>query len=65
MCPVGSGVAGHRLSCSAAGVILVPQPGIEPTSPALRGGVLPGKSHLSVLYSDPRTAMEVSREKGP
>ena len=40
----------HRLSCPAAcGIILVPRPGIEPTSPALEGGFFttgpPGKSH--------------------
>ena len=38
----------HRLSCSAACGILVPQPGIEPTSSALQGRFLtigpPGKS---------------------
>ena len=33
---VGSVAAAPRLSCSAACGILVPQPGIEPTSPALQ-----------------------------
>ena len=30
----------HGLSCPAAGMILVPRPGIELTSPALEGGFL-------------------------
>ena len=38
----------HRLSCPAECGILVPQPGIEPMSPALEGGFFmsgpPGKS---------------------
>ena len=41
-------VEAHRLSCPAACEILVPQPGIEPTSPALEGRFFttgpPGKS---------------------
>ena len=45
---LGSVVAVLGLSCSATCVILVPWPGIEPTSPALEGGFLttgpPGKS---------------------
>ena len=44
----GSVVAACRLSCPTARGILVPQPGIEPASPALEGGFLttgpPGKS---------------------
>ena len=44
----GSVVAVHGLSCPVACGILVPQPGIEPASPALEGGFLitgrPGKS---------------------
>jgi len=36
----GSVVAVCRLSCSTACGILVPQPGIEPTSPTLQGGFL-------------------------
>ena len=43
------------LSCPSACGILVPQPGIEPASPALEGGFLttgpPGKSVSSVFYS--------------
>ena len=39
----------HRLSCPAECGILVPQPGIEPMSPAVQGTYLtagpPGKSH--------------------
>ena len=45
---VGSVVVVCGLSCPAACGILVPRPGIEPTSSALEGGVLttgpPGKS---------------------
>ena len=45
---VGSVVVARGLSCSVACGILVPRPGIEPTSPALAGGSLttasPGKS---------------------
>ena len=41
-------VAGTWISCSMAGGIFVPQPGIEPMSPALQGRFLttgpPGKS---------------------
>ena len=33
-------VAARGLSCPAARGILVPQPGMEPTSPALEGGFL-------------------------
>ena len=44
----GSVVATHQLSCPMACGILVPQPEMEPTSPALEGGFLttglPGKS---------------------
>ena len=36
----GSVVAAHRLSCPTACEILLPQPGIEPMSPALEGGFL-------------------------
>ena len=43
-----SSIADLGLSCSEAGGILVPRPGIEPLSPALQGGFLttgpPGKS---------------------
>ena len=43
-------VPAHRLSCSMACGILVPQPGMELASPVLQGGFLtpgsPGKSHL-------------------
>ena len=50
-------VVAHGLSCSLACGILVPWPGIEPTSPALVGRFLatgpPKKSpHLQVLGSD-------------
>ena len=39
--PVGSFIAVHGLSsCPAAHGILVPQPGIKSTSPALQGGLL-------------------------
>ena len=45
----------HRLSGSIACGILVPQPGIEPESPALEGEFLtpgpPGKSHFVYFYS--------------
>ena len=46
---------GHEeLSCSAPYGILVPQPGIEPTSPAWEGGFLttapPGTSGKLYLY---------------
>ena len=37
---VGSVVVAHWLSCPAACGILVPCPGIEPTSPVLEGGFL-------------------------
>ena len=37
---VGSGVVAHRLSCPVPCGILVPGPGIEPTSSALAGGFL-------------------------
>ena len=43
-----------ELSCPAACGILVPRPGIEPTSPALQGEFLatgpPGRSPLSSLH---------------
>ena len=47
-------VGTHTLSCPAACEILVPQPGMEPMSPALKGGFLttgpPGKSlHYGLL----------------
>ena len=46
---VQSGFRVHGLSRPVAYGILDPQPGIEPTSPALEGGLLttglPGKSH--------------------
>ena len=35
-----SAIAAHELSCPTACGIFVPQPEIEPTSPALRGGFL-------------------------
>ena len=45
---VGSLVEARGLSCPSACGILVPQPGIEPASPALEGGFftpgLPGES---------------------
>ena len=45
---MGSVVVARRLSCSVACGILVPQPGMEPSLPALEGGVLttgsPGNS---------------------
>ena len=48
-------VAAYQFSCSVACGILVPQPGIEPMSPALQGRFLttgpPGKS-LALLLSD-------------
>ena len=37
---VSSVVTAHGLSCPMACGILVPRPGIEPTSPALQGGFL-------------------------
>ena len=37
---MGSGVVAHRLSCPVPCGILVPGPGIEPTSSALAGGFL-------------------------
>ena len=47
------GSRAHRFSCPVACGILVPQPGIEPVSPALEGGFLttgpPGKSHVPPL----------------
>ena len=39
----------HRLSCPMAYGILVPRPGIEPTSPALEGGFLTTGPPPSVL----------------
>ena len=48
----GSAVAVQGLRCLGARGILVPQPGIEPSSPALEDGFLttgpPGKSFLHV-----------------
>ena len=47
LCPAGSLDVVPGLNCPTACGILVPQPGIEPTSPALQGGFLttgpPGK----------------------
>ena len=47
LCPVGSLDVVPGLNCPTACGILVPQPGIEPTSPTLQGGFLttgpPGK----------------------
>ena len=40
LCCVGSVVAAHGLSCSAACSILVLQPGIKPASPALQSEFL-------------------------
>ena len=52
---VDSLVVAHRLSCSTACGILVPQPETEPVSPALQGGVLTtgpsGKSQNPSLYN--------------
>ena len=52
-CDAESPVAVHRFSRSAACGILVPRPGIKPTSPALQGSFLttgpPGKLLLEVL----------------
>ena len=46
--PVGSVVVVHGLSCPVACGIFILQPGMEPMSPALRGGFLttgpPGRS---------------------
>ena len=51
---LGSVVAVHGLSYSAACGILVPQPGIEPMSPALQGRFSstgpPGKCPSAVLF---------------
>ena len=51
---LGSVVAARRLRCSKSGGILVPQAGIEPTSPALQGRFSttgpPRKSLLLILY---------------
>ena len=43
-------VAMHRLSCSVACGILVPQPGIKPSSPALKGGFLTTGPPRKSLY---------------
>ena len=47
-------VVAHRLSCPAAGEILVPIPGVELVDPALAVGFLttgpPGKSELLLIY---------------
>ena len=52
---MGSVVTACRFSCSVACGILVPQPGIEPTSPALQGIFLttgpPGKSLLLTYFN--------------
>ena len=51
---MGSVVVAYRFSCPMARGILVPRPGIEPTSPALQGGVLttrpPRKPQLFQLF---------------
>jgi len=50
-------VVAHRFNCPIAWGILVPQPGIEPLSPALEGGFLttgpPGKFLASTSYITP------------
>ena len=50
---VASVVVAHVLSYSAACGVLVPQPGIEPTFPALQGGFVtpgpPGNPHVYTL----------------
>ena len=46
---VGSVVEPHRLTCSVACGFLVPQSGIEPTSPALKNAFL--KIHYSCLVA--------------
>ena len=47
----------HMLSCSDTCGVLVPQPGIEPTSPALQGGLLatgpPGESPEIIFLMHP------------
>ena len=65
-------VAAHRHSSSSACEILVPQPGIEPTSPALEGGFLttrsPDKSvNPQILEPDHRLllASPISKEGAP
>ena len=59
----GSVVVVSRLSCFVACGILVPQPGIEPESPALEGEVLttrpPGKSLNWLLTSNFSAAVQV------
>ena len=57
----------EELSCSAVCRILVPQPGIEPVSPALQGGSLttglPGKSLMCFFFNDSDNGFEkVDRE---
>ena len=51
----GSVVVAHGASCSTACRVLVPQPGIEPTSPPLQGVLLitgpPGKSQYKVFFN--------------
>ena len=51
---MGSVVVAHGLSCLEACGILVPRPGIKPTSPALEGRFLttgpPGKSQDGKFY---------------
>ena len=46
-------VAAHGLTCPGAGGILVPQPGVEPASPALEGRLFtpgpPGKSQYNQI----------------
>ena len=63
---VGSVVAAHGLSCTAACGILVPRPGIEPVSPALEGGFFttapPGKSQVVILIflcPSPKTGLRL------
>ena len=61
----GSVVAVCGLRCSVACGILVPWPGIEPSSPALQGGFLtgpPGKSHESRLF--PEACVHLSTSEG-
>ena len=53
-CGVSSATVVHRLSCPAACRVWVPQPGIEPVSPALQGRFLttglPGNVSLPFLF---------------
>ena len=47
---IGSVLAAHRLSCSAACRILVPSQGIKPTSPAWKGGFLTTEPTLYCFF---------------